>query len=308
MDNDIRSLKQLERLRPLLRGLASLRLGKNPLAKTASAAALRAWVAAQSPGLCLVLPADDFVDGEQRSGAKHANSGPGQPAQPVGAARGPPPPPTAQGPHPPPGSIGDNKTGPRGGGGKGVGLGESNGAVESASPPSSSHVVPNSAGTATPGDGNRGGGALNGCHPLDRASPHTPADAAFERLAQARNRAASSSWGAVALARLTAAENRPGRGAAHGGGEVARDSAGAWAASGRGAKLACNGMVRVARRTRRTVKIPRRCLRSHHIFIPVLNRGGHGCWGKISSAVSCLFPSISKMCSVSRGLRAESTY
>lgn len=105
--------------------------------------------------------------------------------------------------------------------------------------------------TAATGDVNRGGGSGAvggyGCDsPAGGAALTRPAEAAFERLAQARNRAAASSWGAVALARLTTAENRPGRGVGvvhGGGGEAAWDSAGAWAASGRGAKLACNGMV-----------------------------------------------------------------
>lgn len=239
LDNDIRSLKQFEGLRPILRGLASLHLGKNPLSKNTSTAALRAWVRAQSPGLRLVLPDDDLVGGGQKSGPRHPSTSPGRSAQPVGTGHhGPPLPPTAQRPHPPPGG-GERNTGPPCGG---SGREENAGGRGTVDPPSVGLSA--SAGTA-PGDAGWGGGVDGRGFPAGVA-PTTRVDAAFERLAQARSRAASSSWGAVALARLTAAENRVG--VAHGvGGAATRDSAGAWAASGRGAQLACNGMVCVLR-------------------------------------------------------------
>lgn len=244
LDNDIRSLKQLERLRPILRGLASLRLGKNPVTQNASATALRAWVAAQSPGLRLVLPASDPGDEGQKRAAKHpTTTTTGRSAQPDGGTHGPPPPPTARRPHTPPGGS-EHDTGPCSGGG-GHHSGE-NSTLASSLMLSSSHTVSTLVGTST-GDIRDGGGAVDGGDfPAAGVVPTktTQVDAAFERLAQARNRAATSSWGAVALARLTAAGNRAGRSAAQGGGgEAARDSAGAWAASSKGAKLACNGMV-----------------------------------------------------------------
>eukprot|EP00903_Cladosiphon_okamuranus_P021119 g19400.t1 len=244
LDNDIRSLKQIERLRPLLRGLASLHLGKNPVTKNASAIALRAWVAAQSRGLLLDLPANDIGDEGQKRVAKHpANITPGRATQPGGGTHAPPPPPTAQRPIPPPGG-GEHDTGHRRGEVEHH-SGES-GTVEPSSPSSPSRTVSMPVATAT-GDVRDGCGAVDCGDFLAAGTSQMTSQVAvaFERLAQARNRAATSSWGAVALARLTAAENRTGRSVVHGGrGEVARDSAGAWAASSRGAKLACNGMVR----------------------------------------------------------------
>ena len=248
LDNDIRSLKQLERLRPILRGLTALQLGKNPVAKTASPAALQAWVGAQSPGLRL-------HNHHPPGGAAVAQASHPQPA-------------SRQRPRLPPPGSGDNDAllpAALGGGGAGDrprGGGESGGG-------------PGGALSEEIGSGDRTvGGRLDGAAPSaweagrstggggrdllgDRAvATKTPADAAFERLAQARSRAATSSWGAVALARLKTAESRAGGGGGggHGGGggggggslregEPAKDSASAWSASARGAKLACNGMV-----------------------------------------------------------------
>lgn len=97
----------------------------------------------------------------------------------------------------------------------------------------------------------------------------TAADAAFERLSVARDRAASSSWGAVVF---SAGAGKSCQGP-HSERDAARDGAGggnAWAASARGAKLACNLMVCVCIRVLQTeisvvgrVSIDAGCLPGH---------------------------------------------
>ncbi|CAB1097233.1 unnamed protein product [Ectocarpus sp. CCAP 1310/34] len=296
LDNDIRSLRQLEHLRPMLTNLTALYLGKNPVTRSASEAALRAWVKGQGPCVSLVSPGhgpasdgrnvctgDRRLHTQQQQQSPLTNAFAGQqhsspPSTPTTQAA--PPLPAAPTPHPPCGT-GTNNVKPLGGGDMGVPSRHSNGHENGCEKTTIRVLEQGEAGNTViaarqdkkmqcNGDNMPGfediveqstrsaserqsGPTVRSEHTAVNESNNTPAsaalvridctdrdplastDAAFERLAEARSRAASSSWGAIALAGSSTASH------------VSDDPDGvndmAWASSARGAKLACNGMV-----------------------------------------------------------------
>ncbi|CAM9322367.1 unnamed protein product [Ectocarpus sp. 12 AP-2014] len=297
LDNDIRSLRQLERLRPMLTNLTALHLGKNPVTRNASEAALRAWVKGQGPYVSLVTPGhgpasdgrnvctgDRRLHTQQQQHCPITNASASQqhsfPTS-TPTAHAPPPLPAAPTPHPPY-RTGTNNAQPLGGGDVGVPSRQSNGHKKGCKKttirvleqgeagntviaarqdkqvqsngdnmPGSRDIVEQSTRSASE---RQSGLTVRSEHTAVNESNNTAAsaalvridctdpdplastDAAFERLAEARSRAVSSSWGAIALA----GSSTPSL--------VGDDPDGvndmAWASSVRGAKLACNGMVR----------------------------------------------------------------
>lgn len=114
------------------------------------------------------------------------------------------------------------------------------------------------------------GGSSGATAASGTAKCNAAAEKAFARLAKARNRAAASSWGAVALSAsssswsptstaksMLAVEDA---GGVEGGGERFRDDgvAAAWGKSGEAARLACNGMVSGAREAFRVTECENR--------------------------------------------------
>ncbi|CBJ27201.1 Hypothetical leucine rich repeat protein [Ectocarpus siliculosus] len=297
LDNDIRSLRQLERLRPMLTNLTALHLGKNPVTRNASEAALRAWVKGQGPCVSLVSPghgpASDgrsICTGDRRQYTQQqqqhcplTNASASQqqyspPSTPTTQAT--PPLPAAPTPHPPCGT-GSNNAKPLGGSDVGVPSRNSNGHEKGCEKTTIRILERGEAGNTViaarkdkqmqsngdnkPGSGGiieqstrsaserQSGPTVRSQHTAVNESNNTAAsaalvrvectdrdplvstDAAFERLAEARSRAASSSWGAIALAGSSTAS--------HLGDDPDGVNGMAWASSARGAKLACNGMV-----------------------------------------------------------------
>ncbi|CAM9550777.1 unnamed protein product, partial [Ectocarpus sp. 13 AM-2016] len=297
LDNDIRSLRQLERLRPMLTNLTALHLGKNPVTRNASEAALRAWVKGQGPCVSLVTPGhgpasdernvctlDRRLHTQQQQHCPLTNASASQqhsfPTS-TPTTQAPPPLPAAPTPHPPYGT-GTNNAKPLGDGDVGVHSRHSNGHEKGCDKTTIGVLEQGEAGNTIiaekqdkqnqsngdnmPGSGDiveqstrsasewQSGPTVRSEHTAVNESNNTAAsaalvridcadpdplastDAAFERLAEARSRAVSSSWGAIALAGSSTASH------------VSDDPDGvydmAWASSARGAKLACNGMVR----------------------------------------------------------------
>ncbi|CAM9532429.1 unnamed protein product [Ectocarpus fasciculatus] len=294
LDNDIRSLRQLERLRPMLTNLTALHLGKNPVTRNASEAALRAWVKGQGPRVRLVSQGHrsagngrNVCTGDRRRHTQQqhcplTNSSASQQQSPPSTTttQAPPSLPAAPTPHPPCG-ISTHSAKPFGGE-VGVSSRNSNGYEKGGEKATTRFLEQGEAGDTafaatqdqqvqSTEDNNPGSGGIMeqptrsaSEGPSDPAgrSGHTAAnelnstassaalarvdyagrdplastDTAFERLAEARSRAASSSWGAIALAGSNTAS--------HVGDDPDGVNGMAWASSARGAKLACNGMVR----------------------------------------------------------------
>lgn len=105
LDNDLRSLKELERLRPMVANLSAVGLGKNPITKTLSPAALRAFIKAQGPNLCLVqrpqrgsLSPDRSEERRNQRSPEDARSTPPRPKRSDGTIQAPPLPPASSQP------------------------------------------------------------------------------------------------------------------------------------------------------------------------------------------------------------------
>lgn len=278
----------------MLTNLTALHLGKNPVTRNASEAALRAWVKGQGPRIRLVSPGHGpRSDGNVCTGDRRRHTEKQQhcPVTNASAQRqsppsttttqAPPPLPAAPTPHPPCG-ISTNNANPLGGGEVGGSSPNSNryekgcekatiGFLEQGeagdrvlastrdrqiqsngdTKPGSGAIIEQSTRPASEGpSGPAGRSEQTAANESNNTAPSAAlvrvdctggdplasTDAAFERLAEARSRAASSSWGSIALAGSNTAS--------HVGDHPDGVNGMAWASSARGAKLACNGMVR----------------------------------------------------------------